>query len=521
MMNQTKSRLIKNDHKVFFLILIISFSIFIFTASAHRFSSDDYLAYSQAERIVNQEQIPNFILGETRPGLQDSNQIQWGFSTCKDPIICSNVPLVYSMSLIPFIQLEQNLNILPDKDLTLDDFDDNHYVWWRNTLSNEETFTFLFYGPLITAISTAILFSICRTYNFSLKISVAVAFLYVFTTMTWAYSSTAMNVVLVSMIILLSFYFYRKFIQNQSSSSLIFCGFSLGISVLVRYDSFIIVGIILVFLIGTILKNKSKLTNLTCLLIPLFFCAIIFMGINYIQFGTLLEYSFKTESGYGLGPTSPIHVGVFGLLFSPGAGLFIFSPILFTIFVSFFDFYKKDKSSFFIFSAYLVSMLVFFGSLETWHGFVSWGPRYLLPVIPFLLIPLAASIEKRNNISFRAIILILGAIGAFFSFMWLIQDVSWFVWGPFGGDTGLYSLGVAGMHNLYLNPVVLWTFESSQLIQSINLAFNHLQVDLFLFKLLGPVAATLVLLGITIPLIFILKSAVNIKRSVFSTNKID
>jgi len=45
---------------------------------------------------------------------------------------------------------------------TLDDFDDNHYVWWRNTLSNEETFTFLFYGPLITAISTAILFSICR-----------------------------------------------------------------------------------------------------------------------------------------------------------------------------------------------------------------------------------------------------------------------------------------------------------------------------------------------------------------------
>ena len=156
MMSQTKSRLIKNDHKVFFLILIISFSIFIFTASAHRFTSDDYLAYSQAERIVNQTPIPNFIPGETRPGLQGSNQIQWDFPTCKDPIICSPIPLVYSMSLIPFIQLEQNLNILPDRDLTLDDFDDNHYVWWRNTLSNEETFTFLFYGPVITAISTAI-----------------------------------------------------------------------------------------------------------------------------------------------------------------------------------------------------------------------------------------------------------------------------------------------------------------------------------------------------------------------------
>jgi hypothetical protein len=233
------------------------------------------------------------------------------------------------------------------------------------------------------------------------------------------------------------------------------------------------------------------------------------MGINYIQFGTFLEYGLKTESGYGLGPTYPIHVGVFGLLFSPGAGLFIFSPILFTIFVSFFDFYKKDKSSFLIFSAYLVSMLVFFGNLETWHGFVSWGPRYLLPVIPFLLIPLAASIEKRNSIGFRFLVIVLGAIGAFFSLIWLIQDVTWFTWGVMGGDSGLYSLGMAGIHSLSLNPLVFWTFEYSQLVQSINLAFNHLQVDLFLFKLLGPIVTALVLSMIIIPLAFILKSVVN------------
>ena len=244
------------------------------------------------------------------------------------------------------------------------------------------------------------------------------------------------------------------------------------------------------------------------------------MEINYIQFGTLFEYSFKTESGYGLGPTSPIHVGVFGLLFSPGAGLFIFSPILFTIFISFFDFYRKNQSSFFIFLIYFAGVLVFFGNLETWHGFVSWGTRYLLPIIPFLMIPLAASIEKRSNTSFRTLVFILGGIGAFFSFMWLIQDVSWFVWGPFGGDTGLYSLGVAGVHNLHLNPVVLWTFEYSQLTQSIILAFNHLQVDLFLFKLLGPIITTLVLLGIIIPLILVLKSVVSSKQNTFSENKI-
>ena len=143
MMSRTNN-IIQKNHKVFLLVLAITFSILIFTSSAHRFTSDDYLAYSQAERIVNQTPIDNFVLGETRPGLQGSGQIQWDFPACKDPIICSHVPLVYSISLIPFIQLEQNLNILPENEYTLTDFDDNHYVWWRNTSSTEETFTFLF-----------------------------------------------------------------------------------------------------------------------------------------------------------------------------------------------------------------------------------------------------------------------------------------------------------------------------------------------------------------------------------------
>ena len=100
-MNMSNYNLRQNNHKIFLLILAITFSILIFTSSAHRFTSDDYLAYSQAERIVNQTPIENFVLGETRPGLQGSNEIQWDFPTCKDPIICTNVPLVYSLSLIP------------------------------------------------------------------------------------------------------------------------------------------------------------------------------------------------------------------------------------------------------------------------------------------------------------------------------------------------------------------------------------------------------------------------------------
>ena len=63
MMNRNNYGIIQKNHKVFLLILAITFSILIFTSSAHRFTSDDYLAYSQAERIVNQTPIENFVLG--------------------------------------------------------------------------------------------------------------------------------------------------------------------------------------------------------------------------------------------------------------------------------------------------------------------------------------------------------------------------------------------------------------------------------------------------------------------------
>ena len=103
--------------------------------------------------------------------------------------------------------------------------------------------------------------------------------------------------------------------------------------------------------------------------------------------------------------------------------------------------------------------------------------------------------------------------------MYLVQDVSWFVWGVMASRSGhLYDVG--GAANLWISPLVLWTFEYSQLTQSIILAFNHLQVDLFLFKLLGPIITTLVLLGIIIPLIFVIKSVVNSKQNNFSKNKI-
>jgi hypothetical protein len=186
--------------------------------------------------------------------------------------------------------------------------------------------------------------------------------------------------------------------------------------------------------------------------------------------------------GFGRGGT--YDAGTLGLLFSPGAGLFFYVPILLTVFFSFPDFFRKNK----IFTILLLVIpsifIIDFGSFTAWQGFTAWSPKYLYAIIPFLLLPLGASIEKRG----RKILVIIGVlccVGLFFNFTYVVQDVSWFVWGQPGGFEGLVSLAQGRSCSLYICPEVTWTFQYSPLTASINTALNNLHPDLFLLKLFG------------------------------------
>ena len=115
--------------------------------------------------------------------------------------------------------------------------------------------------------------------------------------------------------------------------------------------------------------------------------------------------------------------------------------------------------------------------------------------------------------------IILGGIGFFINVVYLLQDTHWFVWGFMGDDTrGLYSLGRkedGGVFPIWINPLVIWSFEYSQLTQSVMWFFSKLQVDLFLLKMLGIHAYVVAFLSvITIPVYLLMKN-------VFSTKKLE
>lgn len=475
------------DNKVFLLVFFITLTVFVFTNDGHRYTFDEDVAQKQSMNIAIQKPQPGYIEGQSRMLFEYPQYFPHNDRPiCKNGILCSQTPIGYGLTEVPFILLNKNLHIINnDIQWTSSDFNDPHYVWWRNTLQQEPDFVFLelFYGPVFSALSVGTFFLLCRAFNFTQKISTALSMLFGFTTTIWAYSETSLNVVPTTFFVLLGILFYRRFQNNQSITNLILCGVSLGYGFLTRHDVALLIVPLFVFFLYDLKKKNDKIKKFFAFVIPTVASYGIYHIINIVRIGT----STVSSSSFGGEGSTPLHLGIFGLLLSPGVGLLIFAPILLTSFFSFPDFYKSHKPESLLFLSFAISFLIFYGSSGYWHGLNAWGARYLLIIVPFLLLPLGASLEKRKNVSLKTCIVILGGLGVFFNLIYLIQDVTWFVWGPMitENETGLYALGKYTKGLLWTHPLVLWTFEYSQLTYSILWAFTKLQPDIFLLKVWG------------------------------------
>jgi hypothetical protein len=488
------------EKKIFILLSILSFTVFTLTNDGHRYSFDEDVTQQQSMWIATMTPDPRFVPGESQLLFQYPEYFPNNDRViCKIGILCSQVPIGSALTQVPFILLNQNFNVITQDtvEFTTEDFNDQHYVFWRNSLSPDFTFLELFYGPTFSALSVGLFFLISRTYSFSIKTSTILSLLFAFSTSVWAYSQTSLNIVPVTFFILLGFYFFRKFLLSASHTNLIFSGIALGFGFLVRPDTIIYIIPLFTFLIFNFIKNSNKIKNLNKIKnmisfsLPLILSYILYLQLIRLALMTLeTPLGLPNASSISGAPGQTVLFNIFALLFSPGVGLLIFCPILFTIFLSYFDFFKKHKSECFLFISFIVGILFVYSNNISWHGLNAWTARYLITLIPFLLIPLGFSIENRGSKKFYSILIGLGFLGLIYNISYIATDVSWFIWGLMGSGKGLYELGHV-TQNLWVHPLVIWTFEYSQLTHAIRYLFlyfetnSYFKPDIYLLKVWG------------------------------------
>ena len=95
-----------------------------------------------------------------------------------------------------------------------------------------------------------------------------------------------------------------------------------------------------------------------------------------------------TERGLFLGlfRTYPTRLALWGLTFSEYRGLFFVSPVLLLAFIGLWKMKRRDAAI--VLSIFAIFLLMV-ASFNGWEGGSSFGPRHILPAIPFLVLPLA------------------------------------------------------------------------------------------------------------------------------------
>lgn len=248
-------------------------------------------------------------------------------------------------------------------------------------------------NALITALSCLLIYCFgCERFGFSHRTSALLAFGYGLSTIAWFYSEDFMSEPATSLLMLTAVFLLTGRDATKNTQTLLLAGVFLGLASTFRLATLVVVPGFLLYLIFA--KEKSQSWNFTDrvldaakFLVPIAcFICLIFLY-NYVRFQNFFETGY--EKGFG----SEGWTGLFGILFSPGKSIFLYNPLLLVGCLALPAFIKTRSKMSFLFGWIILAHLLLFSFWHSWYGGSGWGPRLMLVVLPYLILPVGFLLE--------------------------------------------------------------------------------------------------------------------------------
>jgi len=90
--------------------------------------------------------------------------------------------------------------------------------------------------------------------------------------------------------------------------------------------------------------------------------------------------------------SAPFFQGLYGLTLSPGKGLLWYTPLFFASLAAWPAFFRRHRIEALLAAAVVVVNILFYAPWYLWWGGHSWGPRFLVTVLPFAALPLVEAL---------------------------------------------------------------------------------------------------------------------------------
>jgi hypothetical protein len=111
--------------------------------------------------------------------------------------------------------------------------------------------------------------------------------------------------------------------------------------------------------------------------------------------------------------TTPIWDGFLGQVLSPGKGIVFFTPLLVVALAGWWLLRTREPRLVMFAGAAVLSYMLLHSLFQDWSGSTAWGPRFVVPVIGLLMLPLGVVLTKWRElrISAKTIIVVTSIVG--------------------------------------------------------------------------------------------------------------
>jgi hypothetical protein len=111
---------------------------------------------------------------------------------------------------------------------------------------------------------------------------------------------------------------------------------------------------------------------------------------NAVRFGDPLQSGLSPIETF----STPLWVGIPGLLWSPGRGLLFFAPAVLVGLAGFPLIWRAHRRLAVTSGLIVLGHLILYGAWYGWDGGHAWGPRFLVPALPFLALGMGPLLER-------------------------------------------------------------------------------------------------------------------------------
>ncbi len=219
-------------------------------------------------------------------------------------------------------------------------------------------------------------------------------------TLLWPYSKFGFNQPLAALFLTLTALFLARSVRadrpGDGAWAAAWSGAFAGLALLTRHE----MGLVGAFAAACLLVATRGRPDVRWRLVPSFtltFAAGVmsWAALNAIRFGNPLDSGLLRDPTPGF--ASPVWQGLVGLLLSPGASLFLYSPVILFAIPALWYLWRTDRPTAWLLGVPVVLLTLLYAQLGNWVGGRSYGGRYLVAVLPLCCAALPPWIASRRG----------------------------------------------------------------------------------------------------------------------------